>query len=74
MELKNEELEKLYAETFHSIKEGTILKGKVVAVRQDGVIVDIGFKSEGFIPIESFLRKKFLRSQQVPRLKYMLKA
>ena len=54
MELKNEEMEKLYAETFHSIEEGMILKGKVVALRQDGIIVDIGYKSEGFIPLEEF--------------------
>jgi len=54
VELKNDEMEKLYAETFHSIEEGTILKGKVVSVRQDGVIVDIGYKSEGFIPIDEF--------------------
>lgn len=54
MELKNEEMEKLYAETFHSIQEGAILKGKVLSLRQDGIIVDIGYKSEGFIPIEEF--------------------
>lgn len=54
MELKNNEMERLYAETFHSIKEGTILKGKVLALKQDGVIVDIGYKSEGFIPIGEF--------------------
>ncbi len=64
MELKNEELEKLYAETFHSIKEGTILKGKVVAVRHDGVIVDIGFKSEGFVPIEEFSGKEVSSLQE----------
>lgn len=54
METKNNEMEKLYAETFHSIQEGTILKGKVLALKQDGVIVDIGYKSEGFIPIGEF--------------------
>jgi small subunit ribosomal protein S1 len=54
VELKNDEMEKLYAETFHSIEEGMILKGKVVALRQDGIIVDIGYKSEGFIPVEEF--------------------
>ncbi|MEW6584781.1 MAG: 30S ribosomal protein S1 [Nitrospirota bacterium] len=54
MELKNDEMEKLYAETFHSIEEGAILKGKVLSLRPDGVIVDIGYKSEGFIPIEEF--------------------
>ncbi len=57
MELKNEEMEKMekmYAETFHSIREGSILRGKVLSLRADGVIVDIGYKSEGFIPIEEF--------------------
>ena len=54
MELKNDEMGRLYAETFHSIVEGAILRGKVLAVKQDGVIVDIGYKSEGFIPIEEF--------------------
>lgn len=54
MELKNNEMEKLYAETFHSIVEGTILKGRILALKPDGVIVDIGYKSEGFVPISEF--------------------
>lgn len=58
MELKNDEMEKLYAETFHSIAEGMILKGKVVALRQDGIIVDIGYKSEGFIPLDEFSQEE----------------
>ena len=54
MELRNNEMEKLYAETFHSIREGMILQGKILALKQDGVIVDIGYKSEGIIPIQEF--------------------
>ncbi len=54
MEIKNNEMERLYAETFHKIEEGEILKGKVIHVRHDGVMVDIGYKSEGFIPAEEF--------------------
>lgn len=54
MELKNNEMERLYAETFHSIKVGTMLKGRVLALKQDCVIVDVGYKSEGIIPIEEF--------------------
>lgn len=54
MEPKNNELEKLYAETFHTIREGMILTGKVLALKQDGVIVDVGYKSEGIIPIQEF--------------------
>lgn len=58
MEIKNEELEKLYAQSFQSIVEGTILRGKVVAVKQDGVIVDVGYKSEGFLPISEFTEEE----------------
>ncbi len=63
MELKNEEMEKLYAETFHSIQEGAILKGKIISLRHDGVIVDVGFKSEGFIPIEEFSEEEMSNMQ-----------
>jgi small subunit ribosomal protein S1 len=59
VELKNNEMEKLYAETFHSIVEGTILRGRILALKQDGVIVDIGYKSEGFIPIGEFSEEEF---------------
>lgn len=64
MELKNNEMEKLYAETFHNIHEGTILSGKVLAVKQDGVIVDIGYKSEGFIPVHEFTEEE-LRNYKI---------
>ncbi|MEJ2697327.1 MAG: 30S ribosomal protein S1 [Candidatus Sulfobium sp.] len=54
MDIKNNEMERLYAETFRSIKEGAILTGKVLAIKPDGVIVDIGYKSEGFVRIDEF--------------------
>jgi small subunit ribosomal protein S1 len=54
MDMKNNEMEKLYADTFHRISVGTMIQGKVVAVKPDGVIVDIGYKSEGVINREEF--------------------
>ena len=48
------ELGKLYDESFTKIEEGTIVKGRVMAVHNDGVMVDIGFKSEGIVPIQEF--------------------
>jgi len=50
MELQKEELERLYAETFKGLQENTILKGKIIQVKQEGIIVDIGTKCEGFVP------------------------
>ncbi len=57
-ELKNNEMERLYAESIHQIEEGSILQGRVIYVKQDGVIVDIGYKSEGFIPSEEFSQEE----------------
>lgn len=36
------------------VKEGEIIKGKVIQVGKDHVIVDIGYKSEGAIPLNEF--------------------
>ncbi len=35
-------------------KVGGLVKGKVVAIEKDTVLVDIGFKSEGRVPIKEF--------------------
>ena len=35
-------------------KEGQIVKGKVLFVKNDNVVVDVGLKSEGRIPIREF--------------------
>ena len=63
MELKNNDMERIYAETFHNIKEGKILKGRVLALKQDVVIVDIGYKSEGIIPIGEFSEEEITSLQ-----------
>jgi small subunit ribosomal protein S1 len=52
MEMQREDLEKLYASTFKGLREGDVVTGKVIVRRDDGVIVDLGLKSEGFIPHE----------------------
>lgn len=53
----NEEFEtlaKLYSESFRDVKEGELVRGKIVRIQSDNVIVDIGFKSEGTIPKSEF--------------------
>jgi len=47
-------MEELYASTLKDIKEGEVSKGVIAAITAKEVIVDIGFKSEGFVPIEEF--------------------
>ena len=48
-DLEHEDFEQLYADSFMGIQNGSVLKGKVVTVKQDTVIVDVGYKSEGVI-------------------------
>ncbi|MCS6770575.1 MAG: 30S ribosomal protein S1 [Kiritimatiellae bacterium] len=43
-----------YEETLRNFSEGAIVTGRVVDVRPDEVIVDIGYKSEGTLPITEF--------------------
>ena len=40
-----------YESTFPEINEGEVVHGTVVRVDKDEVLVDIGYKSEGVIPV-----------------------
>ena len=44
----------MYNGTLASIDEGEIVKSKVLEIRDNLVVLDIGFKSEGTIPLEEF--------------------
>jgi small subunit ribosomal protein S1 len=43
-----------YEETLTDIQEGQILQGTVIEVRENEVLLNIGFKSEGVIALEEF--------------------
>ena len=49
-----EEFSLLYDESFSGIQEQEIVQGRVVGINPNEVLVDIGFKSEGAIPIREF--------------------
>jgi small subunit ribosomal protein S1 len=44
----------LYEETLRNFSEGAIVPGRVLDVRPSEVLVDIGYKSEGILPISEF--------------------
>ena len=48
------ELQKLYEDTLSDFVEGELIVGKILAIGDKEVTVDIGFKSEGVVPIEEF--------------------
>ena len=57
---KDTEFAKLFEESLKetSFKEGDIVKGRIVRVNKDSVIIDVGLKSEGMIPIEEFINTR----------------
>lgn len=48
------DMQKLYDQTFQGIEEGSIITGEVIAIRQECVLVDVGYKSEGTLPVSEF--------------------
>jgi small subunit ribosomal protein S1 len=45
----------LYDSSFRNIAEGEVVKGTVLKVTPSEVIVDVGYKSEGIIPVDEFV-------------------
>ncbi|MBN2134526.1 MAG: 30S ribosomal protein S1 [Acidobacteria bacterium] len=54
--LEFEKLLDMYDNTAASYDEGEVVMGKVIKITDSEVIVDIGYKSEGVIPKQEFLR------------------
>jgi small subunit ribosomal protein S1 len=54
---EGEDFRELYQESLKTLEEGQLLKGTVINITPDHVTVDVGFKSEGQIPIREFLRR-----------------
>ena len=48
------QLQEEYLKTLEQLEEGQLVEGKVIQVTADQVFVDVGYKSEGKIPISEF--------------------
>src|SRR5712692_10321989 len=44
----------LYDESMRNLTEGEIVPGRVIGVTSNAVIIDVGYKSEGLVPLEEF--------------------
>ena len=51
----------LYAETLKDFTEGSIVQGKILEIRDHDILVDIGYKSEGLIPLSEFKKDEDLQ-------------
>ncbi|MEJ7644585.1 MAG: 30S ribosomal protein S1 [Chryseolinea sp.] len=51
---KRAEFEKMYSGTVTSVDSGEVVKGTVVGINDRDVILNIGFKSDGLVPLAEF--------------------
>lgn len=58
---ERESIEKAYEETLTSIAEKEVLMGTVVGMNKKEVVINIGYKSEGVVPLSEFRYKPDLK-------------
>ena len=51
---QTEDFRSMYLDSLRNVTEGEVVMGRVVSVDKDVVLVDVGYKSEGVIPMEEF--------------------
>jgi len=44
----------LYEKSLRELKEGEIIQGEIIGITAQDIIVDVGYKSEGFISVDEF--------------------
>ncbi len=52
--LSYEQLVEMYDDSMRHLNEGEIVAGTVIAITSNDVVVDVGYKSEGLVPIHEF--------------------
>ena len=55
------EFAQLYQESIKSFRKGSLVKGRVLSVQSAAVFLDLGYKSDGVIPIEQFSPEEITR-------------
>ena len=52
------EFEQLYNQSLKRFKAGTLVRARVLQIRSGVVMVDLGYKSDGIIPLEQFTEEE----------------
>jgi 4-hydroxy-3-methylbut-2-enyl diphosphate reductase len=58
----------LYTDTFRPLAEGSVVTGTVVHIDREGVLVDVGTKSDGLIPPNELSREPGTSAEDVVRI------
>jgi len=53
-----DDFQTLFEESMRTVKPGGIVKGRVVGITATHVMIDVGYKSEGQIPLQEFLDRQ----------------
>ncbi len=62
---KEVSLEQLYQKSIREIREGQVIKGKIIIINSKEVFVDVGFKSEGAVSVNEFLPDELVLGKEV---------
>src|SRR5512135_2331412 len=66
------EFEQLYSQSLKSFKKGSLVKGRVLRVQSTAVLLDLGYKSDGIIPIQQFAAEQLARLEPGDELEVYL--
>jgi small subunit ribosomal protein S1 len=58
-------MEELYNQSIKILKEGQIIKGRIVSIKTKEILVDVGFKSEGIVPIIQFSKEDLVVGKEL---------
>ena len=53
-EKSREELNKIYDESLNTVKDKEVIEGTIIALNKREAVVNIGYKSDGIIPMNEF--------------------
>jgi len=68
------EFAQLYDQSLKSFKSGTVVRGRVLQIRSGVVMIDLGYKSDGIIPVEQFSEEELKALKPGDELEVMLEA
>src|SRR3990172_966010 len=68
------DFEQLYNQSLKSFKSGTVVRGRVLQVRSGVVMLDLGYKSDGIIPVEQFTEEELKALKPGDELDVLLEA
>ncbi|MFH1678345.1 MAG: 30S ribosomal protein S1 [Candidatus Omnitrophota bacterium] len=58
-------LEQLYNQSIKNFRDGDIIKGRIVAIKPKEALIDVGFKSEGLVPISEFSKDELQMGKEL---------